>query len=360
MNHREYVARRLVDPQGAFTIWGESIMQAYARVAKLAFLPAIGLTRRSDWLILGTRIFNELTDETRARAHLVLTARDLFRVKALPRSLTYDLKSYAELHSLIVRNEEKAFVACRRRAEKIIEKTGAQTIVANSTIDPINRLWLKVGREFGLKTICVQHGVYSQSIPTYVLEEDIIDLYVALDEGQAAILRKNIAAEKIVSLGVPDIFKWVPPTGLPKICFVGEDWERYGLEKIKRLIIAKYIEIGTFLKGHGFGELYYKPHPSEEMLLDIASHAKLLEPHDVDMPDVYIGFASTLLKEMSSRGKLVIQIWERETHAENFEEFGYCLTIENDNDLLGGLLVKLQERQGVPFIRNAKLDEVIV
>lgn len=360
MNHREYISRRLVDPQGAFTIWGESIMQAYARVAKLAFLPAIGLTRRSDWLILGTRIFNKLTDETRARAHLVMTARDLLRAKTLPRSLTYDLKSYTELHSLIVRNDEKAYAACRRRAERIIEKTGVQTIVANSTIDPINRLWIEAASGLGLKTVCVQHGVYGDATPTYVLEEDIIDRYVALDEGQAAILRKNIPAEKIVPLGVRDTFEWVPPAGMPKICFVGEDWERYGLEKIKRLIIGKYIEIATFLKSRGYVELYYKPHPSEEMMLDIESYARLLKPAAVNMPDVYVGFASTLLKEMSSCGKLVIQIWDAETRAENFEALGYCLSIPNEARLMDRLLAILQEPKSMPWVRNTSLEEVLI
>ncbi len=358
-DHREYIARRLVDPQGEFTIWGKSILQAYSRVAKLSFVPVFGVSRGSDLLVLGARIFNQLSNETRGRTHLVMTARDVLRCKSVPRSLTYDLKSYGQLYSLIENNDEAAYAVCRRRLERILTKTRVKVVVANSTLDPINRLWLQVAREFGLKTVCVQHGVYSDAIPTYVLEEDIIDRYVALDDGQAAILRKNIAPAKIVTLGVRDTFEWVPPAGMPKICFVGEDWERYGLEKIKRLIIGKYSEIATFLKAQGYGEFYYKPHPSEEMLLDITSHARLLKPADVNMPDVYVGFTSTLLKEMSSRGKLVIQIREKETRADNFETLGYCLSIANDGDLLSGLLSRLRMRQDVPFVREGALDKAL-
>jgi hypothetical protein len=359
-DHREYIARRLVDPRGEFTIWGKSILQAYSRVAKLSFVPVLGVSRGSDMLVLGARIFNQLSRETRGRTHLVMTARDLLRCKSVPRSLTYDLKSYGQLYSLIENNDEAAYAECRRRAERILRRVQAKVVVANSTLDPINRLWLQVARELRLKTVCVQHGVYSDAIPTYVLEEDIIDRYVAFDDGQAAILRKNIAAEKIVSLGVRDAFEWRPPACTPKICFVGEDWERYGLEKIKRLIIGRYIEVATFLKARGYSELYYKPHPSEEMLLNIASHSRLLKPADVDMPDVYVGFTSTLLKEMSCRGKLVIQIWEKETCADNYEMLGYCLSITNDDGMLDGLLSRLRERQDVPFVRSAKLDEVLV
>lgn len=358
-DQREYIARRLVDPQGEFTIWGKSILRAYSRVAKLSFVPVLGVSRDSDLLVLGARIFNQLSKEMRGRTHLVMTARDVLRCKSFPRSLTYDLKSYGQLCSLVENNDEAAYVACRRRAERILRKTRAKVVVANSTLDPINRIWLQVARELGLKTVCVQHGVYSDAIPTYVLEEDIIDRYVALDEGQAAILSKNIAAEKIVSLGVRDTFEWVPPVGMPKICFVGEDWERYGLEKIKRLIISKYVEIAKFLKDKGYGEFYYKPHPSEELLLDMASHAKLLKQADADMPDVYVGFTSTLLKEMSSRGKLVIQIWEKETRADNFEALGYCLSIKNDDGMLGSLWSRLRERQYVPFVKEGALDKAL-
>jgi hypothetical protein len=358
--HREYIVRRLVDPQGEFTIWGKSILQAYSRVAKLSSVPVLGLSRRSDLLVLGARIFNQLSKETRGRTHLVMTARDVFRCNSVPRSLTYDLKYYGHLHSLIENNNELAYEACRRRVERILSKTGAKVVVANSTIDPINRLWIEAASGLGLKTVCVQHGVYSDAIPTYVLEEDIIDRYVAMDEGQAAILRKNIPAMKIVSLGVRDTFEWVPPAGVPKICFVGEDWERYGLEKIKRRIIGKYIEIAIFLKSRGYVELYYKPHPSEEMMLDIESHARLLKPAAVNMPDVYVGFASTLLKEMSSCGKLVIQIWDAEIRAENFEALGYCLSIPNEARLMDRLLAFLQEPKSMPWVRNMSLEEVLI
>lgn len=359
-DHREYIARRLVDLQGDVTIWGKAILEAYSRVAVFLFVPVVGVSRDSDLLVLGARIFNQLSKERQSRTHLVMTARDVFRCRRVPRSFTYDLKAYGQLYSLIERNDKGAYDESRRRVERVLKATGAKILIANSTLDPINRLWIQVARELGVKTVCVQHGVYSDAIPSYVLEEDIIDRYVALDDGQARILRKNIAIEKIVPLGARGTFEWIPPVGIPKICFVGEDWERYGLDRIKRLIIEKYIEIGAFLEIKGYRKLYYKPHPSEEMLMGISNHAELLKPADVNKPDIYVGFASTFLKEMSSRGKLVIQIWDGETGAENFEALGYCLSLKNDNNLLSALLAMLQARQEVPFICNVKLDELLM
>lgn len=355
MFHREYIARRLVDPEGQFTIWGKSILQAYSRVAKLSLLPVFNLSRDSDMVVLGARIFNQLSKEMKSRAHLVMTARDILRCNSLPRSLTYDLKSYGQLYALIKNNDENSYARCRRRAEFILRRTRAKIVVANSTLDPINRLWIQVAKDMGLKTVCIQHGVYSDAIPTYVLEEDIIDRYVALDDGQAAILRKNIAEEKLVSLGVRDSFEWVPPAGIAKICFVGEDWERYGFENIKRLIIGKYVEILNFLNSKSHCNFYYKPHPSEMMLLNITNHAKLLKPEDVNIPDVYIGFSSTLLKEMSSRGKLAIQILDKKTKANNFQELGYCISIANAENLLDNLIENIHSQRMVPCIRSMEL-----
>jgi hypothetical protein len=96
------------------------------------------------------------------------------------------------------------------------------------------------------------------------------------------------------------------------------------------------------------------------MMLDIESHARLLKPAAVDMPDVYVGFTSTLLKEMSSRGKLVIQIWDKETRADNFEALGYCRSIPNEAGLLSCLLVMLQEPQSMPRVRSASLEEALI
>lgn len=357
---REYIARRLVDSQGEFTIWGKSILQAYSRVSKLAFIPMLGVSRRNEILVLGARIFNQLNEETRKQTHLIMTARDVLRCKNIPRSMTYDLKTYNDLYSLIVNYDEDAYAACTRRVKLILSKTQAKILVANSTIDPINRLWLKVARDMGLRTICVQHGVYSDSIPIHVLEEDIIDRYVALDDGQKLILQKNIATEKIVSLGARDTFDWIPPPMPIKICFVGEDWERYGFYKLKHLIIDRYIEIVIYLKSFGYKDFYYKPHPSENMFLNIFDYAKLLKVKGIEIPDVYVGFSSSLLKEMSSRRKLAIQIWDKETGADNFQALGYCQTVANDCALLDKVLTKIQDQKSVPFIRNAKLDEMLM
>jgi hypothetical protein len=290
---------------------------------------------------------------------LVLTARDLLRCKNYPSSWTYDLKSYSDVLSLIKSDDQVALSKTIRHIHRILEKTKATVLIANSTIDPINRLWLQIGRLAGLKTICVQHGLYSRSIPSYVLEEDIIDQYISLDAGQSSILIRNIPEGKILNIGRPTTFEWIPPPRPLRICFVGEDWERYGFTDLKYSVIQRYKELVVFLKGHGYHNFYYKTHPSEQMLLDIESFTNILKPIDFGLPDVYFGFGSTLLKEMSSKNKMAIQILDPVTGADNFQELGYCLTFINYSDMFEALPLLLCSKNLLPKIVDSDLTELL-
>lgn len=360
MSQREYIARRLVDPSGNKTVWGHSIIKAYTAVARLTLLPSFGIYRPSEWLVLGARIFNQLDAKLQSKTHLVLTARDPIRCNSWPSSWSYDLKAYAELKALIQDNDELSYAVCRRRIDNVLRRTQAKLIIVNSTIDPINRIWLQTAKDAGLKTICVQHGVYSRVVPHYVLEENIVDKYVALDSGQAAIINRNIPLEKIAILGQRDSFEWFPPDRPLKICLVGEDWERYEVGELKRSVICTWKDIIISPEAKAWGAFYYKLHPSEQMLLDILDYASPLKVKDINLPDVYIGYASTFLKEMCSKGKLVIQIFDTRTHAENFEKLGYCLSLPNDDRLVEALDDLLSSRLQVPFIKNAELSQILL
>lgn len=356
---REYISRRLFDDQGCWTITGKATLKAYQRVAKVAILPPLSICKKSNCIIIGSRIFNQLTDEARSEAHLVMTARDIKRIIFLPRSWAYDLQAYKDVCALVLRNDEIAYQNLKRRIEVVIKKTGARLVVANSTMDPINRMWLEVARTMGLKTACVQHGVYTKKAPKYLYEEDIVDHYVSLDQEQSKIIERNIAATKIVALGERSSFLWEPPAKSLKICFVGEDWERFGRIELKNNIINTYKDICLFLKEKGIDSLYYKPHPSETYFGAIHKHAKFIRNKDLMDPDVYIGFTSTLLKEMSSKNRLGVQIVASEMPSDVFEELGYCLSIKHDDKLLENLIKTITSSQCVPQICNRNITEII-
>jgi hypothetical protein len=228
--------------------------------------------------------------------------------------------------------------------------------VANSTIDPINRLWILAAKEYGVKIACLQHGVYSQEIPDYAQEDDIVDSYIALDESQKSIVARNIDSRKIVALGKHSQFAWKSPGKSISVCFVGEDWERYGYVELKQMIVARYLDISAALTSIGVGALWYKPHPSEERMFGIDKKLRILPKNNINVPDVYIGFSSSLLKDVSSRGKLAIQVLDAKTMADSFQDNGYCMSVANDDDLVDNVLDILQSDQTPPCIQEQELD----
>ena len=95
------------------------------------------------------------------------------------------------------------------------------------------------------------------------------------------------------------------------------------------------------------------------MLLDIESFTNILKPIDFGLPDVYFGFGSTLLKEMSSKNKMAIQILDPVTGADNFQELGYCLTFINYSDMFEALPLLLCSKNLLPKIVDSDLTELL-
>ena len=355
----EFAARRLKDSEGRLSIWGESLLKAYAQVSAIPFMPPIVWTNHKTRLIFGSRIFNKLSQSGQSNAHLILSVRDPFRLTGVPTSFSYDLKSYGEIYRAVSGRGSDGLLKLQHRMLKIIDKTGASIFVANSTIDPINRLWLSVARNCGLKTICLQHGVYSKNIPDYAQEEDIVDRYIALDESQAKIVARNIDSEKIFSLGGRESFWWKPPEDGLTICFVGEDWERYGFVELKKFLVSRYREIAASLTKGREIEVCYKPHPSENQSYGIDVEMRRVSKRELMRPDVYIGFSSSLLRDVSAQGKLAIQIFDKKFNADNFFDNGYCLSVDNDVNLIASIAELISKEQEVPCVRERSLESFL-
>lgn len=354
-----YVLKRLIDTHGELTAHGQSILRAYERVSRLPLRPYFSLCRKSKWIIIGGRIYSQVSRDIKKNSHLVMTARDVKRCRSFPRSWSYDLKAYLNLYNYITSKDVTQYSDYEKRIIKIIKKTEAKVIVANSTMDPINRIWLNTGRMLNMQTICIQHGVYSSTVPKYILEDNIVDSYVALDDWQCNIVSKNIPRHKIITQGVRKFFYWDKPQETLKICFVGEDWERYGALDQKKIILKTYSYIAAFLNNVGRYDFYYKPHPSEQEFGNVKEFCEFIGTGRLKEMNVFIGFSSTLLKEMSSLGMLALQIVDKTFECDDFEEMGYCLSIKRDELLGERIIEKIKNSQIVPMIENKNISEII-
>ena len=346
-NLKKYLIRRLLNDEGGVSVWGKAIINAYSCIARLPFLVEFSYAKEKDILILGSKIYNSVDDPLRDRSHLVMTARDLYRTRQFPKSFTYDLKTYKAISLVIERDDFGMLLLRQKKIEKILSLVSPKIIIANSTIDPINRLWIKCAKSMGINVLCVQHGVYNNTTPDYALEEDIVDRYLCLDYNQYLIVKRNIPSEKIVILGAESSFVWIPPKDGFRVCFVGEDWERYGMIDEKKIIIDTYIRIISSMKLVDNISFFYKPHPNESNMMNIKNFAKKIGKDKINQMDVFVGFTSTLLKEMSSARKLAIQIIDARIPSINFERQGYCKTIAVDISELGNEISNLIQENGV-------------
>lgn len=355
----EFAMRRLMDGEKRLSIWGESLIKAYAQVSILKFAPPIAWANQKDYLVFGSRIFNKFSDDGRKNSHVILSVRDPFRLARIPSSFSYDLKSYNQIICAARSKKNVELVELQNRMLRVIEKTRAKIFVANSTIDPINRLWLNMARQVGLKTICLQHGVYGTALPDYALEEDIVDQYIALDDSQASIVARCIPPVKIILLGKRSSFEWIPPEKELKICFVGEDWERYGFSNLKSVLIDCYRTLAKSLRRKKGIVFCYKPHPSEKFFYGIDKEMPLLSQKNIDEPHVYIGFSSSLLRDMAAQGKLSIQIVDSRFNSDIFSENGYCISFHNDRNLVDSILDAVRLPKNVPCIAEARLEDIL-
>lgn len=288
-----------------------------------------------------------------------MSARDLLRLQTFPKSFTYDLKAYGDVLDAVRNKCSKRLIELETRIQKTFKIVKPKIFVANSTLDPINRMWLKVASANGITTVCLQHGVYSKQHHALGMEDDIVDHYIALDSSQGSIVESAIEKNKIQLLGKKCFFDWAPKKNVLKVCFVGEDWERYGQEDIKRMIIDQYKKIINCLPGSGKYIFYYKRHPSEKNSFNIENVTTNLKNKYKDNADIYIGFTSSLLRDVSSRGKLAIQIFDPKTIADDFSECGYCLTVRNSDDCVTDIYNIISNKQLVPFIEERKLDNLL-
>jgi hypothetical protein len=356
----DYISSRLLDDRGDISIWGKSIINEYQKISNLPFLPRLSWRDERQCIAFGSRIFGKLKKNGKINTHVLMSARDLIRMPAIPTSFSYDLKAYKVFIDALTNKNFYNLDACFSQMLNTLSIVKPRIFVANSTIDPISRLWILAAREYGISKIyCLQHGLYAQEQPEYAQDEDIVDLYIALDENQKMIVSRYINPEKVLVLGTRDRFIWKSPLSPLSVCFVGEDWERYGYLELKQLIISRYRDLASAFSSLGVTSLFYKPHPSENLMYGIDKELITLTNKEIDLPDVYIGFSSSFLRDASACGKLAIQILEPQTKADCFEANGYCLTVNNDVNLIERIFEIIRSDCSVPFVREQQLDDIL-
>jgi len=195
----------------------------------------------------------------------------------------------------------------------------------------LERFLIHIARKMGIRSFCIQHGIFSERINFKLLDGHFADYMFVWGESQAKIYLKNgYDRDRLKILGYP--FKTnkvkVDETNKNSVCILGEDWERYKEElgKKKKEIFEK---ASSILRSKGF-RVYYKPHPAEKSVNYYPDNAEVFRSsinNTLNHFDIFISLTSTALLEASLYGKIAIQIYDPAFNRENFQEIGYGYSI---------------------------------
>jgi hypothetical protein len=295
--------------------------------------PPFGRHKKNNIWVIGSRIY--LSDKAYSRTTLISTPRDILKKRFVPPFFAQFYLCYSLIYISLITKKQFFIALALNIINKSIKKHTPCGVILNSTKDPFNRLVAKAARLNAVKVACIQHGLMSPSIEKDHNEDDIIDIYYALNENQSKIISRNININKVKLLSNSKIkqmnFTTVP---VKHICLIGEDWERYGNISKKEIIIDFYNSIYKNTKNDNPKiKFFYRPHPSESYYQNLDSKISFLKA-DPDFFDLYIGFSSTYIWDMANEGKLCLQIYSKNICDLDFDKEEICHSIKlNDKSL---------------------------
>ncbi|MDG3065881.1 hypothetical protein [Thauera mechernichensis] len=225
---------------------------------------------------------------------------------------------WKELHIGIQHNHYRTqkITSLIKKAEIQLEMTAghdAMLVVDNDSL-PMQRAVILSAHLAGLKTVCIQHGIFQSKSPGHIMDGWTADLFLAINSHQRDMLiTKGLAPDKIYIMGFHSSpYQPKRPTAPPKerkVCFLGQPWTKYGTDRGQR-----YFEIlravTTALENNNIN-LFYKPHPWERgsaHLKDIRNVIDTPLNASIEEYDVFISITSTALLEVATAGRVAIQV----------------------------------------------------
>lgn len=253
-----------------------------------------------------------------------------------------------DLYKVFLSGDEGALEYLLDRCVKQLRKWEVKTVVVMSDSLPLERLWIAAARELGIRSICIQHGLFSES-GGVINDGKYADVMAAYDQHQVDILKRTGALNPVVFGFYEDVKPRVWRERRSVVCILGQPWPQYYEDKgdIYKSLLSSLISALSF----GGAYVVYKPHPGETEVRDyVAGSIDVIDlslDAAFDEYDVFVSFTSTALFEASLAGKLAIQIFDERLSLERFSEMGYAHTLQSNS--LDSQLLELI-RRGSPFM----------
>jgi hypothetical protein len=212
----------------------------------------------------------------------------------------------------------------------------------------------------------LQHGIFSSKSDPRILESDIVNFYIVSGSKQSDMVSSVIPSYKHINKYEQEYFStnFVNKKQL-SICFIGTDHERYSSAGIKNKekVLNIYIEVINFLKinvGRNY-KFYYKMHPSETKKNNkILPLVKTIKTSDFDEIDIFFGVASSLMLKLSSLHKCAIQLRSKTLILDNYEELGYCGSIDIEEIKNSCLDTIFNKNRVFPCVKEKDLSQILL
>ena len=215
-------------------------------------------------------------------------------------------------------------------------------VVSNDSLF-LERFFVVCARELGIRTICIQHGLFHEATAFETLDGFFADYMFVWGPAMARIYETN--GYDMRKMRVLGYHSNVPKAGAgairkDRICILGEALDTHNV----RLAVkskATYESACTILRESDKRiQIYYKPHPAEKDEAYRPAGVTLFRGNlkqSMQFFDVFVGTSSSAILEASLNGKIGIQIYDREYAADNFQDMGYAysLPVEALSDLAG-------------------------
>ena len=250
-------------------------------------------------------------------------------------SFKSNINLYADVIKAYKTNDDELLYKIRDKVAAELSKYSPEFLVVVSDSLPMERLWIESARKLGVKSLCMQHGLFS-SAGSDINDGKFADIMFVFDELQKRIVEIS-TNRKVLVLGYhSDIKKHASKSFGPlRICILGQPYPQYYAEKSE--VYFDYIaDLISTLKENDY-VFKYKPHPSEKNANYLSSgnlsglvYNKSLNKALNDF-DCFISLTSTALLEVTLAGKCAIQIYDDRFSDEWFEDYGYSYSISRNN-----------------------------
>lgn len=245
----------------------------------------------------------------------------------------------------------------------IILKVNPKFLINANDSDPVTRLFILEARELGIKSVCIQDGLFKKKDNFSSHHGEFSDYIFVWGGYYMDLFTENgVNQRKLKVLGYPGVVLNSHQKFFNKeeILLVGEGFG-YCNKELELLNYRIYREVVEILLANGY-KLYFKPHPGtnyglfKDLRIPIINYSvkKCFKKFDV-----FIGLVSTMLMEASLNNKIGIQIYDDRFPGDHYENEGLCYTVLSQNlPLLSEVITKID----IPFkikCENVLLEENI-